>query len=79
MPYPLLGENTLVLSDSMVLAKDEKGTLALMFRCVLFNPILKIVQGFIGLLIHNRAVKVQGSVGVGELGFWGQISLVAGV
>ena len=32
VPYPLLGENTLVLSDSMVLAKDEKGTLALMFR-----------------------------------------------
>ena len=32
VPYPLLGENTLVLSDSMVLAKDEKGQLALMFR-----------------------------------------------
>ena len=32
VPYPLLGENTLVLSDSMVLAKDEKGNLALMFR-----------------------------------------------
>lgn len=32
VPYPLLGENTLVLSDSMILAKDEKGDLALMFR-----------------------------------------------
>ena len=32
VPYPLLGENTLVLSDSMVLARDEKGDLALMFR-----------------------------------------------
>lgn len=32
VPYPLLGENTLVLSDSMVLAKDENGQLALMFR-----------------------------------------------
>ena len=32
VPYPLLGENTLVLSDSLVLAKDENGDLALMFR-----------------------------------------------
>jgi len=32
VPYPLLGENTLVLSDSLVLAKDENGALALMFR-----------------------------------------------
>ncbi len=35
VPYPLLGENTLVLSDSMVFAKDEKGNPALMFRSVL--------------------------------------------
>ena len=34
VPYPLLGENTLVLSDNMIVAPDEKGRLALMFRCV---------------------------------------------
>jgi hypothetical protein len=33
VPYPLLASNTLVLSDVMVLSKDEKGDLALMFRC----------------------------------------------
>lgn len=33
VPYPLLGENTMVLSDSMILAPDEQGRLALMFRC----------------------------------------------
>lgn len=31
VPYPILGENTLVLSDSMVLTEDA-GELALMFR-----------------------------------------------
>jgi hypothetical protein len=35
VPYPLLGENTLVLSDSMTLAPDENGKLSLMFRCAL--------------------------------------------
>ena len=33
VPYPLLGENTLCIADSMVLAPDEHGKLALMFRC----------------------------------------------
>ena len=33
VPYPLLGENTLCIADSMVLAPDEHGRLALMFRC----------------------------------------------
>lgn len=33
VPYPLLGENTMVLSDSMILAPDEQGRLSLMFRC----------------------------------------------
>lgn len=32
VPYPLLGENTLVISDSMVLSRDENNNLALMFR-----------------------------------------------
>lgn len=32
VPYPLLGSNTLVLSDAMVLSPDENGDLALMFR-----------------------------------------------
>ena len=32
VPYPILGENTLVLSESMVLT-EEDGELALMFRC----------------------------------------------
>lgn len=32
VPYPLLGENTLCISDSLVLASDEKGNLALLFR-----------------------------------------------
>lgn len=40
VPYPLLGENTLVLSDSLTLAPDDDGNLALMFRwpppCSLF-------------------------------------------
>ena len=35
VPYPLLGENTMVLSDTMILSPDEKGRLALMFRCIL--------------------------------------------
>ena len=33
VPYPLLGENTLVISDSIVLAPDDKGQLALIVRC----------------------------------------------
>ena len=33
VPYPLLGENTLCIADSMVLAPDQDGRLALMFRC----------------------------------------------
>lgn len=32
VPYPLLGENTLVISDSLVLAPDDHGRLALLFR-----------------------------------------------
>lgn len=32
VPYPLLGENTLVVSDCLILAPDERGRLALMFR-----------------------------------------------
>jgi hypothetical protein len=32
VPYPLLGENTLVLSDSLILSPDEDGNLSLMFR-----------------------------------------------
>jgi hypothetical protein len=32
VPYPLLGENTLVISDSCVLAPDDNGHLALLFR-----------------------------------------------
>eukprot|EP00884_Botryococcus_braunii_P021107 jgi/Botrbrau1/7680/Bobra.0159s0122.1 len=32
VPYPLLASNTLVLSDAMLLSRDEKGDLALMFR-----------------------------------------------
>ena len=32
VPYPLLGENTLVISDSLVLAPDDQGRLALLFR-----------------------------------------------
>ncbi|KAK9916760.1 hypothetical protein WJX75_006642 [Coccomyxa subellipsoidea] len=32
VPYPLLGENTLVISDSIVLAPDDKGQLALIVR-----------------------------------------------
>lgn len=31
VPYPILGENTFVLSESMVLTEDD-GELALMFR-----------------------------------------------
>lgn len=38
VPYPLLGENTMVLSDSMILAPDERGRLALMFRCLPARP-----------------------------------------
>ena len=34
VPYPLLGENTLCIADSMVLAPDENGKLALLFRQV---------------------------------------------
>ena len=34
VPYPLLGENTMVLSDCMILAPDERGRLSLMFRCI---------------------------------------------
>ena len=34
VPYPLLGENTLCIADSMVLAPDEDGKLALLFRQV---------------------------------------------
>ena len=34
VPYPLLGENTLVISDSIILAPDDTGRLALMVRCV---------------------------------------------
>ena len=34
VPYPLLGENTLVLSDSCILAPDDQGDLCLMFRHV---------------------------------------------
>ncbi len=33
VPYPLLGENTLVISDSIILAPDDTGRLALMVRC----------------------------------------------
>ncbi len=33
VPYPLLGENTLVISDSVILAPDDTGQLALMVRC----------------------------------------------
>ena len=33
VPYPLLGENTLVLSDSCCLAPDDSGRLSLLFRC----------------------------------------------
>lgn len=32
VPYPLLGENTLVISDSIVLAPDDNGQLALLVR-----------------------------------------------
>ena len=32
VPYPLLGENTLVMSDSCILAPDDRGDLSLMFR-----------------------------------------------
>jgi hypothetical protein len=32
VPYPLLGENTLVLSDLLVIAPDEDGTPCLMCR-----------------------------------------------
>ena len=32
VPYPLLGENTLCIADSMCLAPDEDGKLALLFR-----------------------------------------------
>lgn len=35
VPYPLLGENTLCIADSMCLAPDEDGKLALLFRCAL--------------------------------------------
>ena len=35
VPYPLLGENTLCIADSMCLAPDEDGKLALLFRCPL--------------------------------------------
>lgn len=31
-PYPLLGENTLVISDSLCLARTRRGATALMFR-----------------------------------------------
>ena len=37
VPYPLLGENTLVLSDSCILAPDDEGNLSLMFRQALAN------------------------------------------
>ena len=44
VPYPLLGENTLCIADSMCLAPDEDGKLALLFRqvisCTLANPYL---------------------------------------
>lgn len=50
VPYPLLGENTLVLSDSMVLAKDEKGNLALMFRSAFHPGKVKV-----SLLLHNSS------------------------
>ena len=32
VPYPLLGENTLCLSDSCILAPDDEGNMAIMFR-----------------------------------------------
>ena len=35
VPYPLLGENTLCIADSMCLAPDEDGKLALLFRYAL--------------------------------------------
>lgn len=42
VPYPLLGENTLCIADSMCLAPDEDGKLALLFRrvisCAPANP-----------------------------------------
>ncbi len=37
VPYPILGENTLVLSESAVLT-EEDGELALMFRCPTRSP-----------------------------------------
>lgn len=33
VPYPLLGENTLVLSDCLCIAPDRNGQMCLSFRC----------------------------------------------
>ena len=41
VPYPLLGENTLVLSDTCILAPDDEGNMALMFRCAAVRPTLQ--------------------------------------
>ena len=46
VPYPLLGENTLCLSDSCILAPDDEGNMALMFRSRTFC-LLCITQVFV--------------------------------
>ena len=38
----LLGENTLAIADTLVLAPDDNGNLALMFRCALAALGLKL-------------------------------------
>ena len=49
VPYPLLGENTLCIADSMCLAPDENGKLALLFRHASRpNPLLPR---------HNKALR----------------------
>ena len=52
VPYPLLGENTFVLSDVVILAPDEDGKLALMVRCKYFHMLSHPSRQFALHLLH---------------------------
>ncbi|KAK9837394.1 hypothetical protein WJX84_010244 [Apatococcus fuscideae] len=64
VPFPLLGENTLVLSDTMCLAPDENGHLSVMFRVGDTYGGNQFVDVSVRAYIYRWRPKLKGTCGI---------------